>query len=189
MGKFRASLTGLYCNSATASQGMCSPCCEADPTKCGGATYTCAANKYKDPAKAGTAIGNNAATTCCISKMTCASYTALQCAAGWMPKNNSGTMNYCATATCGSADTMANCCKPDPSKCGGANPTCPSGQMVNPSTAGTATGTNAATTCCIAKATCAAFQSQTTTTSGGRQTQSMVGGLSFATAVWMTLCK
>jgi hypothetical protein len=45
-----------------------------DTTKCGGASRTCAAGKYSDSTKAGTAIGSDAAAACCTSKATCKAF-------------------------------------------------------------------------------------------------------------------
>jgi len=46
-------------------------CCEKDTTKCGGADTVCLDGFYRDPAKAGTAVGTTPKTTCCIAKATC----------------------------------------------------------------------------------------------------------------------
>merc|ERR1712039_210587 len=100
----------------------------------------------------------NKNTNCCTQKATCSSVT---CPAGY--KKKSGVDSTACTSDTASCAVGSTCCEADTNKCGGLT-----GISCTTSThyTGTddtwkntaATNTNKNTNCCIAKATCSAFQ-------------------------------
>lgn len=152
-----------------------STCCEPDPLKCGGLTgISCAVTKYaessSDTWKNTAATDSNKNTNCCAVKATCAS-TAYTCPAGYKKKTGvDSTTCVGAAATCAYGTT---CCEMDKTKCGGLT-----GILCLTSSKylesywvseaaqdtwknKTATEATKSAACCTAKATCAAFQSDT----------------------------
>jgi len=150
--KFKATLTNLKCASATPSTSTCGNCCEADTTKCRGATVACGNAKYKDATKNGMASGSGAAaiTACCTDMATCA---VAVCSAG-MKRKASVNATKCPTDA---ASCPSSCCEANTAKCRGATVTCGAGKYKDATKNGMDSGTGAAmiTNCCTDVATCA----------------------------------
>merc|ERR1719498_601880 len=116
--KAKASVSTTDCTGDAASCSS-STCCEADVTKCGGLSVTCATTHYKYGQDAAgsttkvTAWKNTAATdatkatACCTTRATCSAYT---CPAGYKDKVNKTTTScLTAAATCTANTHAAKC--------------------------------------------------------------------------------
>jgi len=139
-----------YCVATTCATVDSATCCETDTTKCLGASVSCAAGQFKDPAK------NNAkgttATTCCSDKAKC---SAIACAAGTKKVSNAAGI-YCAGGSCLFAD-QANCCVNDATKCRGSCVQCAVGSYKDPLKYGSLSGANAQAACCATLAKCSSI--------------------------------
>merc|ERR1719263_1058890 len=149
--KLKSTASSLKCAMGTCATSDESTCCEADTTKCGGASITCPTGTF---AKAATTVGTTEA-ACCTAKAAC---DANACAAGYKLKTNAASMNF-TTETCSTSD-QSTCCEKDDTKCGGqasswATSVCDSGMYLD-STKNGVTG-NTSALCCTAKATCAGY--------------------------------
>jgi hypothetical protein len=68
--QLKANAYDLYCATSTCGAADDTTCCESDATVCAGATVTCGADKYKDPAKHSESL-TDVKTKCCTARTKC----------------------------------------------------------------------------------------------------------------------
>jgi hypothetical protein len=141
--KKKANDATTHCASSSCTTTDYAVCCENIAGKCRAATVTCAAGKFKDPAKYGT-TGATAA-LCCSNKAKCSSVT---CATGKKQIAAAAT-TYCAGSSCATSD---NCCENDSTRCQYSGVSCGVGKYKDTSKNG-AVGSTAAQ-CCGTAALC-----------------------------------